>query len=335
MRYRFAWIILTTCLLITGCEDDTPTHVHYEKGDTWVTDFRPNSYPAQTFFKDKIYCSSINTYSPNYFYCLDVPTGKTSWSFPVNQWAMFPPVITDSFIYYCSYIGDIYKLDLQGNNIWRRRLSGSYKGHVLVPDTNDLIVSTVEDGLHVFDAKTGWVTSQIGKNLLGIPLPVFSGDTIYTASTKDTLQCKSYSSGKVYWQQKVEGELEKIFIDHDRVYYLDGSPCLKALTHNGAPVWQSAALFDKQKDWPRLTLEKGKLITWDSDYKNMALLDSITGKTVEQNSEEMFRSQGYLQGMKKIYEVNAEGKIYKVVVSNDLYSEDFRTSFRVQIIPPK
>lgn len=332
MRLFFSVIAIITVL--QGCVDDSPTYIQYRKGDFWIDSFRDNSYPAKAFYKDKIYCSDsgIGPDEPNFFYCLNLKTGTVDWAASVNSEAIHSAIVCDSFIYYCGYLGDIYKFDIEGNQIWYSKLNSSYAGHCLNPVNKNLIVKTVNSGLREFSKESGEINDITGKGLLDVPLPVFKDDTIYQAGLTDTLICKKVSTDDVLWKRKT-GEIERIFTDQNQLFYFDDTRrlyCLNAET--GSLIWQSDGVFDKQPLNPRLEFEGSKIICYFTSLYNMFLIDRKTGEIEQKASYEKFQQHGYLKPTIKKYKVKNGSENFQVTIANTLFDwDDFKRSFEVSI----
>lgn len=248
--------IIFCILTFVGCNQSVEKQkTQLDKGDYWVVDFKSGSYPAKIFSDNKIYCSSIEITSglPNYFYCFDFETGKVSWRKQVESWASFSPVVLDTLIYYCSYLGHIYSLNKTGKLRWQQRSLGSYAGHKINPINNNLFVSTVEMGVHEYDYKTGNVIRHVGNRKLGVTLPAVTDSLICFANLGkgnteirgNQLICFNYFTNDTLWQKEFVIEqgrpyykIEKLYADSNRLYFIQGKSTLYCLDfHTGQTIW--------------------------------------------------------------------------------------------------
>ncbi len=335
MPMRLLFILISILTYFQSCIDDSPTDIQYSKGDFWLDDFRNNSYPSKAFKDDKIYCSSlvIAGDSSNYLYALNLKTGIVDWATQVKSWASQPPIIGDSFIYYCSYVGDIYKFDKNGNQVWLSEFNTTYGGHCINPLNNNLIVSTVAWGLREIDFKTGKIVDSIGHGKGNVPMPLFQNDTIYQVII-DTLFCRKNAASSVLWKKKTGANISRLFINQNRLYYFDDTKSLNCIdTETGNLVWQSEAVFDADPLFPGLLIEQGRIICYYTNLDDMFLLDPENGKLLERETYENLQKRNFLIPEVKQYKVLKDSKYqYNIKIKNSLFGlEDFRNSFDVLI----
>lgn len=330
---RILIITISILLFFQHCADDSPVHIRYQKDDFWLDNFRNNSYPSKAFKDDKIYCSSLEHSDSNYLYCLNVKTGKVDWAVSVKQSATCPPIISDSFIYYCSYVGDIYKFDKQGNQLWFVKLNSPYAEHCINPVNGNLIVRTVTDGLREFNSDNGELVDAVGKGMMKVTLPVFSEDKIFMAGLNDSLVCRKNISKEPIWQIKTGRNISRLFLIRDRIYYFDDTQSLNCVNaRNGHLLWQSDKLFATWPLSPKLLIENGKIICYFTDLYNLYLLDPENGKLLQKNTAENLQHQGYLIPETKLYKVYGDNKtIYTVFVENELVPNFFGSSYGIRI----
>lgn len=296
-----------------NCQKNVPLDITYKKGDFWVSDFRNNSFPGKAFADDKIYCSGLRTDSSNLFYCLNLTTGKVDWVTPVTSWAAQPPVIARDLIYYCGYLGDIYKLDKHGNEIWKTQLNGSYGGHRIDPVNNDLLVDVVMEGYARISFATGAQTIQIGSTQVQAPVPVLSHDTAYQL-VNDSLFCRKSTTGSGIWKIQCDARYEGVFLIKGSVYYYDNMNYLHALdSRTGAQRWRSDTAFPRQEVNPHVELEQGKLLCFFSNLDDARIINIETGK--QERTLTYQELQDYLKPLKQ-YMVSDGRHDYQVTVKN-------------------
>jgi outer membrane protein assembly factor BamB len=328
-------IFIAALLLFTGCTDDSPPHILYKKGDYWIDNFRNNSLPSKAFADGRIYCSNIEISSglPNLFYCLNLVTGKVDWAAKVDNWACVPPVIADTVIYYSSFVGDIYRFDKNGNQVWQTRLDGSFAGHCINPYNNNLFVKTVTGGVVEFDIKNGAVVNRYGGNTLGITQPVFWDNKMFLAglnsdsagmTTEDYLCCFDTKTRKKLWEKYVGKYVRNIFMDKGRLYYPEAGnrlSCVDAV--NGNRLWQSDTINGNRMlaalPYPQLAFTDSTIL-----YYGLAVaeLDKADGHTIRKIQQD--ENTPYLLAVAKqtVFSIDKAGKQYTVTVLEKLLSPD-------------
>lgn len=292
MRFVLLLLVIFTlqsCHL--GLEDEPP-YIRYTKGDLWVNKWRNNSFPSKTFVDDKIYCSSIEpggSDSSNLLYCLNLKTGVVDWTAAVHHWAGMPPIVGDSFIYFCSYLGDIYKFDKQGNKIWEQQAESVYRGHYFNPLNNNLIIHTVTNGIYEHAFSDGAIVNHFASHSLGSSSPVFYEGYIIQAGIKDDttvvgigkmLRCIDYATKKSKWEYDMGEDIDKLFVNKGRVYFVSKDlrmHCIDIVA--GTQLWQSKPL-DRQAYFglgDNMVFDQGKVICWGHDMSRFLVLDEETG----------------------------------------------------------
>lgn len=342
------WAAFIT-LLLCGCRYDySRESVAYKSGDYWVETFRNNSFPSKSYVNDNIYCSSLEISSgkPNYFYCLNLKTGRVNWASVVGSWSCQPAIVTDSFIYYCSYLGDIHKFDATGIQEWKSKLPSSYSGHSLNSFNNNLFVATVTDGIYEYDLRSGSIVSHIGPNSMGMPLPVFYKNLVLFGGINSNTSkwdhshnfiCQNLTTQKTEWHRTI-GEVSggKIFVHSGRFYIFNGRfglSCYDITT--GSPIWQS----DSPRDYrhpldPHLVFINDEIIYYDTDIDKMVVFDNITGKFLGPTTYQQLLQQGRMQVSKHSYTVrNPEGGWEaNIIVTDSLESPaDYPGTFNLRI----
>jgi hypothetical protein len=328
-------IIIILAILFFSCGADKKPKIIYQKEDFWVTNFVNNNYSAKAFNDDKIYCSSllITQDTSNRFYCFNLKSGKVDWAIPVKNWAAQPPIICDSFIYYCSYVGDIYKFDKQGKQLWYLAFPLILGGHSLNPNNNNLIVSTVAYGLREIDSKTGQIIDTIGNGKIGVPFPIFKDEKIFQIII-DSLFCQKFSDKSYLWKKQIGENVARLFLNKELLYYFDDTQRLYCLNNQtGELIWKSDPIFPKQPFYPHLEFEKGKILSYFSDLNEIFLIDMATGIIQEKTTASNLQKNLFLVPDTVRYYIKLDStNTYEVSVINTLISAfDFRKEFEVVI----
>jgi|JI9StandDraft_1071089.scaffolds.fasta_scaffold30158_2 outer membrane protein assembly factor BamB len=337
------YLILITFFI--ACRNDNPVPVYYQKGDFWPEKFRSNGLPGKVLFKDKLYCSTIEIDGdhPNYLYCLDLKTGLVDWTARVKNWASAPPVITDSFIYYCSFVGDLYKFDKKGKQLWYRQADGPYGIHTMDPLNNHLFVRTVSNGVFEYDNKTGDSLAHYG-NGLGATLPVFDSSYMLIGDIKEDgvayLVCYDLKTRKPVWKIPGETGTRRLFTDNHRVYYTDKDQavCCRNIP-DGELVWKTDSLSETgnmlQSLDPIMVFEPNSLFYSEGITKTVFEFNKSNGeKTGKYTFSQLKLSKRIQPLMQTVYTYDNGDEAYKMTVSYiNMLSDYFNHDLQVELLP--
>lgn len=330
MRY-----ILFVSLLfsIIGCnmQEEIPDIV-YKKGDFWPADFRSNLFSGKVVDGDKLYCNSVSVGRQNYFYCLNLTTGTVDWVSKVTDWASTAPIIKDSFIYYSSFVGGLYKFDKSGNILWESKTQGSFSEHTIHPVTNNLLVRTVENGILEYDYYTGELVHIYGTGRLGISLPAFDKTNMFIAGLgideKDTLRnlFKIDIARKQTLLRKNTGlGVDRLFIHDNRIYYVDERYRLNCINlYNGDSIWQSAQMVDGQTFMtrnPHIIFLDTSLLYYDSDQGALKEINLVNGNYLGTASYKENVSKGKLKKGLELYNVPNDKDSFSIQVNKQIPSD--------------
>jgi outer membrane protein assembly factor BamB len=322
---RFLMFVFLTASLFS-CEERSFVGEVYKKGDGWIHEFsHNNSLPGKVFADDRIYCSSYRI-SPdtgsNYLYCLNLKTGEVDWVSPVASPPGADPIVLDSFIYYCGYLGDIYKFDKNGYLRWERKLDASYSDHMLNPINKNLLVKTVVSGLREYDFETGATADSIRPARFKSAFPVFKHDTIFHTKG-DSLFSYKYATFDTLWRKKIGPDITQFFIDKDELFYFTPLGTVSCMNVNtGELIWESQQISDRRfslvgtmKFW------NGKLFIHESGQSNLKILDRSNGKMIRKITyTEEEANDPKLDHVLATYVVSRKGIEYDVRVVRDFWS---------------
>ena len=326
--------------------------ITYNKGDWWVENFRDGNFPAKAFWRDKIYCSSIEIGSgkSNYLYCLNMKTGRVDWAAKVDNWAAIPPIVNDSLIYFCSYTGDIYRFDPRdGKQIWKAKLESPYSGHCLNVFNNNLLVGTVTNGIFEYDRNAGNKVSHIGPTSLGMPLPVFyNGLVLFAGINNDTTNpgrggycvCKRASDGEELWRRDI-GEIsgDKIIADSSILYFFDLSARLRCLDiTTGATIWRSDSAENYRGGRyaldPHLVFSKNEILNYDTFLDTIFEYDKSNGKYLGVSTYQQLLSEHKMRVNNYYYAVTDKNSHsgYLITLTDSLQPpSDYGKAFTIKI----
>lgn len=315
----------------------------YKQGDIWVDNFRNNNFPAKVVKDDRLYCSSLAVGGINFLYCLNLKTGRVDWATEVDNWASAQPIITDNFIYFISFVGDIYKFDKHGKPQWKTKLEGSFSDFTINPNTNNLFVQTVDNGVVEYEFNSGKKLNNYGKGMLGITLPVFEKDRMFIAGISSnsnnslkTLLAINKKNTKIVLKDSIGDFVDKIFVRKNQIFYVDGHWRLNCLNLNtGGSIWQTKQLLNRNGFMtrnPHLIFFDTTLIFYDSDLRYLKEINLANGNIIRENSYQDFIKSGILKSSKKSYIVNINKDRYTIILSNTLTTPvDLKEAVEVQI----
>ncbi|MGN7723980.1 outer membrane protein assembly factor BamB family protein [Chitinophaga sp. 22620] len=334
MRITLLFVMLFSLIGCYGYLQDGPPYIRYAKGDRWVSNFRNENFPAKTFIDDKLYCSSLEiaTDSSNLLYCLDLKTGIVDWTAKVSNWAGSPPIVKDSFIYFSSYVGDIYRFDKNGNKIWEQRAQSAFAGHSLNPLNNNLIVHTVSDGSYELAFSNGEVINHFGKTSLGSSMPVFYNRYMIQAGIKEDttlvgegkmVRCIDYLDKQKVWEYEMGENIKSVFENDGKIYFISKGFIMHAIDINtGARIWQSDSLQQGSGYYPsspKLVFDQGKIVFMNGNLNNLTVLDEATGKLITKGTYHDILKMQLVLPVNHIYKVKADDKSYYTVCVSDSF----------------
>lgn len=116
----------------------------FNPGDFWADKFDQRGLQNAILYNDKLYCNTIDVGgNENFLYCLNPGNGLAVWRVKVDAYASQPVSFQDDKIVYCSYLGDIIVVNLEGELVWKAKFSHPYGGHWLDSSRSRLLVKTV------------------------------------------------------------------------------------------------------------------------------------------------------------------------------------------------
>lgn len=277
-------------MVIVGCSVENTQVNHKQplaKGDYWV--LNNNSNTSQVYRNGKIYGCTIELGfgSRNYTYSFDFETGKVDWITEVGSWATYSPIVLDSSIYYCSYLGHVYLLNDTGGIKWEKRIRGSYSGHRVNSINNNLFVSSVERGVFEFDHITGDVINVVGNAVgemqLGVTLPVISESMICYANlgdgdtqiTGNQMMCFDYYSKDTLWKREFSHEIDELYSDSDRIYFESGQLLYCVGFNSGKTIWSASIPWQTRY---KFVFRDSQIIAWTGHERQMKVFNKVSGE---------------------------------------------------------
>ena len=332
-------------LFVSACKfgQEIPKIV-YKQGDLWINNFRNNSFPSKVVEGDKLYCSSINTGEANYLYCLNLKTGVVDWVTKVDNWASSPPIVGDSFIYFCSFVGDIYKFNKNGNEQWRAKLDGSFGAELTInPTTNNLFVKTVQNGIIEYDFYSGDKVNIYGEGQRNVTLPVFESGKMFIGnmnlgSNKHEKSLLAIEKGKtsIILKRDIGDFVDRIFVRHGHIFYVDELYRLKCLnSFSGDSTWQSKQLSSKEGFMtrnPHLIFLDTSLLFYDSDQDQLKEINLTNGLLITENSFKQYVETGVLKFANKKYKIINGNNKYEIQVLSSLPVDSEKERVDIEII---
>ncbi|MEQ9468358.1 MAG: PQQ-binding-like beta-propeller repeat protein [Ekhidna sp.] len=148
--------------------------------------------------------------SDGHLHALDASTGKLIWKFKTDGMVHSSPSASDNTIFFGSYDGYFYALNLDGSLKWKFKTigetyfpNGEIQYHAVIKDSTVYFTSR-DYNVYALDVKTGagrWVYHEIGSWSM---VPVVAGNQLIFG-TSDTHKIKSLSagSGRLKWEVDV------------------------------------------------------------------------------------------------------------------------------------
>lgn len=234
MKYIFYLILIFSVVCCSERKDKfVKKKIPLKKGDFWVDSFNNLGLSRSNLvFKDnKLYGNTLSFEfdAQEYFYCLDLITGKVVWANKISDWASFQPLILNDIIYYVTFTGNRYAFDTLGNELWFRNSQntpnefGSYSGHTFNPINNNLYLTNVFGGIHEFNKKNGDFINNTEPTdciLIKTSFPVFIDNYMYYVTEcknpepivksiipHNSLVCQDYFTKAIKWTRPIRTEM--------------------------------------------------------------------------------------------------------------------------------
>ncbi len=157
-------IVCSFLLLLTSCSgkskfvhDPSVPYPLLNPGDFWPDKFDQRGLQNAVIYRDRLYCNTIDVGGDaNFLYCLNPKNGLVIWRVPVEAFATQPASFHADKIVYCSYLGDISTIDIEGKIIWKAQFQHPYGGHWVDTANARLLVKTVSwKNVAEYDIHTG------------------------------------------------------------------------------------------------------------------------------------------------------------------------------------
>ena len=162
MKNNYTLLIFIIFLFLISCKenkfeyDPSKPYPKLEVGESWLDKYDERGLQNSITNGKYKFVNTINiSEGQNYLYCLNLENGKVEWRNEIDAYASQPVCIINNQIFYVSYVGGIYSFSLDGKKLWTNKLKSSYSGHTINSKNNNLLVSTVTQGIFEFDKKTG------------------------------------------------------------------------------------------------------------------------------------------------------------------------------------
>jgi outer membrane protein assembly factor BamB len=169
-------------------------------------------YPAKvnakvTFYANPVLTEDDQLIVPSYdhkLYSLDPATGNEKWIFQgSNNRLIASPLVTQNMIYQPSADGDIYAIDLNGNQVWKNQTGGPIWAQPATnPDCGCVYVASMDHKIYSYDTKTGkelWVSQDLGGALVGTPA-VSTDRTLYIGTFGKEMIALDGANGSIRWR---------------------------------------------------------------------------------------------------------------------------------------
>ena len=262
--------------------------------------------------------------SDGQFYCVNVLTGQTLWTFPVRAETLAAPTVDEGVVYFQSGSDVVYALDAaSGKQLWvyNRQVTTQlsirattkpvvHAGNVFVGFSDGFVVA-----LKKRDGSLNW-ERKIGRGSRFIDVdatPVVYGDALYVASFDGSLNSLNVESGAVNWTVD-QGAYVPVTLGRDRfadrLYYS---------TVNGEIL-----TLDKRsgKQLAAFKLKKG-IATQVALFRGLLLYGESEGALVVTNPDDGKQLARYEPGVGIVATptvIDATGEAYVASVGANLYA---------------
>ncbi len=316
-------------VLFQSCKSDWPQeqYPNLQVGECWIDIFDQRGLQNAKVVGDKLFCNTINFDKPDYLYCLSLTTGKVVWKYPTSNYASQSIVTFEDEIYFSSYVGEISKISMQGNEIWKIKFPSSYAGHKINPLNGNLFVNSVVNGFYEFDRNSGELVHHYKfKNYSGVhhyTMPIiFESNLIFGNIEIDSNRNESfiaidYESKKRVWESNLKKPVRR---DNKTIPLLkenylvsiqqhrDSIHCINA--KNGELVWSQKIDKRADKNWSlRYCIEGDNVIYHKGDFVGLNLKSGIENTIKIENQATIFK-------------INKEGEIYLIKITDRLEKSD-------------
>lgn len=314
-------ICLIAIVLFQSCNWEKQ-YINLEVGEYWVDNFNQSELQNTKVVGDKLFCNTISFEKANFLYCLSLTTGKVIWKYPISHYASQPIVIFDDFIYFSTYLGEVSKISLDGNKIWKIKFPSSYAGHEINPINGNLFVNSVVYGVYEFDSKNGELIYHYKfdhhKSTHHYTMPVvYESSLIFGNIEIDSNQTESfiaidYKNKKKIW----ESNLKKSVKRHNTIPLLhknylvsieqnkDSIHCIDV--RNGNLLWSQKVHKKGEKNWSiRYRIEKNNVFYHKGGFIALDLSTGKEKKVEMENNEELFQ----ITKDNQVYEISIMDKL--------------------------
>ena len=323
----FKFLIL---IILSSCDngfnyDPTVTYPSLNVGDYWIDKFDQRGLQNAKIMGDRLFCNTINiSEGQNFLYCLNLSDGKVLWKVPVEGYASQQVEIFNNYLYYSTFVGQIYKISIEGELLWEIKSPYSYAGHFVNPSNGNLIVNSVTNGAYEYGSEIGnelyhyHFKSKSGICHLTDPLfhenlIIFGNVEVDSISGQEGFVALQYVNKKTEWSHPLASsvyrnkdwgllKIDKYVLTRDEANILH---CLDA--ENGKEVWTKDLVDERTNDkWIfRFKAESHNLV-YHKGQKTA--IDVKTG----------IETEHYEQGVLKEYLIKKDDEIFSVQISDEV-----------------
>lgn len=138
----------------------------------------------------------------NFFYCVDLESGKTKWKFKTQGECYFPPTFAADKIFFTSFDFFLYGLSKEGKEVWRYKLPGRVKSHPIFY-SGIIIVSVTNGGILAIDMDTGKLSWELPQGItsLSTTQPILSSDILLLGNLNNTFSAINLQNGLLIWEK--------------------------------------------------------------------------------------------------------------------------------------
>ncbi|MGB1248111.1 MAG: PQQ-binding-like beta-propeller repeat protein [Chitinophagales bacterium] len=330
--------VLLLIFCIYSCSPDSSSNsdwdpqVKYpnlEVGEYWIDIFDPRGLQNATVIDDKLFCNSINFGASNSLYCLSLITGKVIWKYPVSHFSTQPVIVYDNEVYLSTYLGEISKISMDGDEIWEAKFPASYAGHAINTINGNLFVNSVTSGVYEFNAKNGEIVYHYKFDSPSVIHPytlplVYDSNLIFGNVKIDSNNTESfiainYDSKTVVWESNLNRPVRRLdkTIPLLKDNYLvaiddhaDSIHCINA--ENGIRIWSQVIKEKGDKNWSFRYALRGENVSYHK------------GELININIKTGVVTSNYIENAIQKFQIERKDTLYEIMIEDEIQKNDLQ-----------
>ncbi len=180
-------------------------------------------------------------------HALNADTGESRWTFETDKTIVSSPAISeDGTIYFGSWNGRVYALDMFGNVKWEFKTGGAVSASPLLLSSEDgsshIYVGSGDGSMYKFDCRNGRVLwkHKISQPIYSSAAASLNSKTLYFGSNDNHLYAIDAKSGKKIWRVELAGKIESspaVRSSDGTIIVADFAGTVSAISRDGKIEW--------------------------------------------------------------------------------------------------